>query len=89
MNPEVEKKPKKKAVEIALQRIANMFEAQYIESLKQFKPVKRDQAARILGSINKKTRVSQIKNDNSKTSTPRTPKGISSSRSNTSVTTPH
>lgn len=64
MNPEVEKKPKKKAVEIALERIANMFEAQYIESLKQFKPIKRDQATRILGSINKKSRVSQIKNNN-------------------------
>lgn len=88
MNPEVEKKPKKKAVEIALERIANMFEAQYIESLKQFKPIKRDQATRILGSINKKSRVSQIRNSNSKSSTPRT-QVISTSRSSTSVTTPH
>lgn len=88
MNPEVEKKPKKKAVEIALERIANMFEAQYIESLKQFKPIKRDQATRILGSINKKSRVSQIKNNNSKSTTPRT-QVLSTGRSSTSLATPH
>lgn len=43
-----------------------MFESQYIDSLKKFKPVKKDKSERILGSFRKNSRISVMSQNSTK-----------------------